>query len=111
MTGVVEIGRQLEEVELIAGVACCGWCGRASLAVNNRPVVRVRDLPVAGRQLRAGVRPDRLLRQRTLARLASAKHGLQGRNWVTRYNYGWVTRLGVYRLSGTVRPTLAFASR
>ena len=45
-----------------------------------------------------------------LAILASAKHGLQGRNWVTRFNYEWATRLGVHRLSGTVRPTLAFAS-
>jgi RNA-directed DNA polymerase len=46
-----------------------------------------------------------------LAILASAKHGLQGRNWVTRFNYEWATRLGVHRLTGTVRPTLAFASR
>jgi RNA-directed DNA polymerase len=46
-----------------------------------------------------------------LAILASAKHGLQGRNWVTRFNYEWTTRLGVYRLTGTVRPTLAFAGR
>jgi group II intron reverse transcriptase/maturase len=45
-----------------------------------------------------------------LAILASAKHGLQGRNWATRFNYEWATRIGVYRLSGTVRPTLAFAS-
>jgi group II intron reverse transcriptase/maturase len=27
-----------------------------------------------------------------LAILASAKHGLQGRNWVTRFNYEWCTR-------------------
>jgi RNA-directed DNA polymerase len=46
-----------------------------------------------------------------LAILASAKHGLQGRNWVTRFNYEWATQIGVYRLSGTVRPTLAYASR
>jgi group II intron reverse transcriptase/maturase len=46
-----------------------------------------------------------------LAILASAKHGLQGRNWVTRFNYEWATQLGVYRLSGTVKPTLAYASR
>ena len=46
-----------------------------------------------------------------LAILASAKHGLQGRNWVTRFNYEWSARLGVYRLTGTVRPTLAYASR
>jgi RNA-directed DNA polymerase len=53
---------------------------------------------------------DGYVRER-LAILASAKHGLQGRNWVSRFNYKWTTQLGVYRLSGTVRPTLAFASR
>jgi transposase len=36
-------------VELAAGAGCCRWCGRSSLAVKDRPVVRVRDLPVAGR--------------------------------------------------------------
>jgi len=46
-----------------------------------------------------------------LAILASAKHGLQGRNWRDRFNYEWATQLGVYRLSGTVKPTLAYASR
>ena len=46
-----------------------------------------------------------------LAILASAKHGLQGRNWVTRFNYEWATRLGIHRLTGTVKPTLAYASR
>jgi RNA-directed DNA polymerase len=46
-----------------------------------------------------------------LAILASAKHGLQGRNWATRFNYEWSTRLGTHRLTGTVKPTLAYASR
>src|ERR687888_289461 len=46
-----------------------------------------------------------------LAILASAKHGLQGPNRVTRFNYEWATRLGIYRLTGTVKPTLAYASR
>jgi hypothetical protein len=46
-----------------------------------------------------------------LAILASAKHGLQGRNWVTRFNYEWLTQLGIHRLNGTVQPTLAYASR
>lgn len=45
-----------------------------------------------------------------LAILASAKHGLRGRNWVARFNHEWATRIGAYRLSGTVRSTLAFAS-
>jgi group II intron reverse transcriptase/maturase len=46
-----------------------------------------------------------------LAILASTKHGLTGRNWVTRFNYAWCTRLGVHRLTGTVLPTTAYASR
>ena len=46
-----------------------------------------------------------------LAILASAKHGLQGRNWVTRFNYEWSTQLGIYRLTGAVKPTLAHARR
>ena len=45
-----------------------------------------------------------------LAILASAKHGLQGRNWVSRFNHEWATQIGVYRLSGTVRSTRAYAS-
>jgi transposase len=50
VTGVVEVGRQLEiEVELVGEVACCRWCGRASLVVKDRPVVRIRDLSIAGR--------------------------------------------------------------
>jgi len=46
-----------------------------------------------------------------LAILASAKHGLQGRNWVSRFNYEWYTSLGIHRLTGTVKPTTAYASR
>ena len=46
-----------------------------------------------------------------LAILASTKHGLTGRNWVTRFNHEWCTRIGVYRLTGTVRPTTAYARR
>jgi Group II intron, maturase-specific domain len=43
--------------------------------------------------------------------LASAKHGLQGRNWVSRFNHEWATQLGVHRLTGTVRTTTAYARR
>lgn len=47
-----------------------------------------------------------------LAMLASAKHGLRGRNWVSRFTYGWLSDLGIYRLSGNVRRwTPAHASR
>ena len=37
-----------------------------------------------------------------MATLASTKHGLHGRNWATRFTYGWMTDLGVYCLSGKV---------
>jgi RNA-directed DNA polymerase len=53
---------------------------------------------------------DAYVNQR-MAILASTKHGLRGWNWTTRFTHGWVTSLGVYRLSGTVRPTTAYASR
>jgi zinc-finger of transposase IS204/IS1001/IS1096/IS1165/Transposase len=47
---VVEVGGQLDlEVELVARAGCCPRCGRASLDVKDRPRVRVRDLPIAGR--------------------------------------------------------------
>jgi group II intron reverse transcriptase/maturase len=46
-----------------------------------------------------------------LAILASVKHGLQGRHWVSRFDYEWVNSIGVYRLSGTVQPTTAYVSR
>lgn len=38
-----------------------------------------------------------------MARLASGKYGLHGRNWATRFDHGWITDLGIYRLSGKVR--------
>lgn len=46
-----------------------------------------------------------------LAIFASRKHGLPGRNWTTRYTYGWITRLGVYRLTGNVRGATVHAQR
>jgi len=46
-----------------------------------------------------------------LALLASAKHGLQGRNWVVRFDHERANQLDSYRLNETVRPTLAYASR
>lgn len=38
-----------------------------------------------------------------LAILASVKHGISGRNWTTRFTYGWLGDLGIYRLTGSVR--------
>ena len=42
---------------------------------------------------------DAYVNQR-LAILASTKHGLRGWNRTTRFTHGWVTSLGVYRLTG-----------
>ena len=48
---VVEVGDELDlEVELVARAALCPRCGRGSLEVKERPRVRVRDLPLAGRR-------------------------------------------------------------
>ena len=48
--GVIERGDRLDlEVELVARAGCCPGCGRSSVDVKERPRVRVRDLPVAGR--------------------------------------------------------------
>jgi len=38
-----------------------------------------------------------------LAILASNKHGISGRHWTTRFSAEWLTSLGIYRLTGTVR--------
>jgi RNA-directed DNA polymerase len=46
-----------------------------------------------------------------MAMLASTRHGLRGWNWTTRFDHQWVTSLGVYRFSGTIRRTTAYASR
>jgi group II intron reverse transcriptase/maturase len=46
-----------------------------------------------------------------MAMLASTRHGLRGWNWSARFDHRWVTSLGVYRFSGTIRPTTAYASR
>ena len=50
VTDVVDHGRWLGlEVELTARAGCCRWCGRGSLMVKDRDLVRIRDLPIAGR--------------------------------------------------------------
>ena len=51
VTGVARasVGGLEIEVECTAAVACCRWCGVASLQVKERDRVRIRDLPVAGR--------------------------------------------------------------
>ena len=53
---------------------------------------------------------DRYVHER-MAKLASVKHGRRGRTWSTRFTYGWLTDLGIYRLAGTVRYWDAHALR
>ncbi|MGI8430061.1 MAG: transposase family protein [Solirubrobacteraceae bacterium] len=50
VTYVIEVGDTLElVVQLVAPAGCCPRCGRGTLEVKERPVVRVRDWPLAGR--------------------------------------------------------------
>lgn len=46
-----------------------------------------------------------------LAIFASNKHGRPGRGWAGRHNGAWLSRLGVFRLSGRTRWATAHASR
>ena len=49
MIGVRRAGEQLElQVEPLASVAGCPYCGEAEVQVKERLWVRVRDLSVAG---------------------------------------------------------------
>jgi transposase len=51
VTEVRERGDELDlEVELVLAAALCRHCGRASVEIKERPRVRVRDLPIAGRR-------------------------------------------------------------
>jgi hypothetical protein len=47
---VIEVGGRLDlELELVARAGCCPRCGRSSVEVKQRPVARVRDLPIGAR--------------------------------------------------------------
>jgi transposase len=51
VTSVEQGGDGLEiEIELAVPAGCCPGCGRGSVEVKDRPVVAVRDLPIAGRR-------------------------------------------------------------
>lgn len=50
VTGVERVGEQFDlQVELLARAVTCPRCGGCQLRVKERPRVRVRDLPIAGR--------------------------------------------------------------
>ena len=46
-----------------------------------------------------------------LAMLASAKHGLTGRHWASRFNHHWLAQWKLFRASGNVRWVGAHALR
>jgi group II intron reverse transcriptase/maturase len=54
-----------------------------------------------GNSARKFAHVDHYVDQR-LARFASIKHGLSGRNWCRRFDHHWATATGVHRLTGTV---------
>ena len=85
---------------------CAGKCHPDGL-VGAQPAghLQPRQLPTRlryGNSTRKFVTIDSYVQMRT-ARLASTKHGLHGLHWHTRFTYGWITDLRIYRLSGTVR--------
>jgi hypothetical protein len=46
VTGVVDHGWWLElEVEMLARAGCCRWCGRGSLKVKERDLLRTWQAP------------------------------------------------------------------
>jgi RNA-directed DNA polymerase len=82
-----------------------GYAGRdmAAVVADLNPVLRGWGAYFRfGNSTRKFNAIDSYVHQR-LAKLASVKHGISGRNWTTRFTYGWLTNLGIYRLAGTVR--------
>jgi transposase len=60
--GVHEEDDQLDlEVELVARAERCPHCGSRELEVKERPIVRVRDLPITGRRTHLRWRKRRYL--------------------------------------------------
>ena len=50
VTRVDEVGEQLDlQVELLTAAAFCPHCGGVEVGIKERPRVRLRDLPIAGR--------------------------------------------------------------
>lgn len=88
---VVEVGDRLDlEVELVARAGSCPRCGRASLEVKERPRVRVRDLPLAGRRTDLVWRKRRFV-CRPCGRTFTERHPeLPPRRRVTRRFRGWL---------------------
>jgi transposase len=85
VTALRERGDELDvEVELAVVAGSCRLCGESELEVKERPCVRVRDLPLAGRRVTLVWRKRRF-RCRACGRSFSESHaGLPGRQRVSR---------------------------
>ena len=86
-------GSSTRAVVVETSTPCCGAGGPTSAMATRRGS----STPV-----------DSYVHER-LAILASRQARAPGRNWATRFNYGWLTNLGIYRLTGTVRYRTAHA--
>jgi len=85
VTAVVERGDELDlEVELVSSAGVCPACGRASCEVKERPVVRVRDLSIAGRRTFLRWRKRRFRCQACAATFTESDEQLPVRQRVTR---------------------------
>ena len=76
VTAVSERGDELElEVELVARAGVCPGCDRPTVDVKERPVVRVRDLPLLGRRTRLVWRKRRFPGEASASRTPSSRPG------------------------------------
>lgn len=91
VTGVLDRGWWLElEVELASRAGCCRWCGRGSLAVKDRSVVRIRDLPIAGRLTYLCWRKRRYFWECCARTFTETHSGLPARQRVSRRLRAWL---------------------
>ena len=85
VTAVLERADELEvEVELAVPASCCRLCGGTELEVKERPRVRVRDLPLAGRRVTLVWRKRRFRCRRCRRSFSESHAGLPGRQRVSR---------------------------
>jgi transposase len=85
VTAVRERADELEvEVELTVPASSCRLCGGTELEVKERPRVRVRDLPLAGRRVTIVWRKRRFRCRRCRRSFSESHAGLPGRQRVSR---------------------------
>ncbi|MCK9930778.1 group II intron reverse transcriptase/maturase [Frankia sp. Mgl5] len=91
-TGPDKVGRPLAATVAVLNPILRGWNGYFRHGNSSRQLAAV----------------DRYVHMR-LAILSSRKHQQTGRGWGRRHDPSWLSRLGVYRLSGTTRRVTTYA--